>query len=76
MGKKSAHVKTYELRRNDLYIMLKQLTPASNENYGKILHKVRQFVCICICYKTVTTKLWGKCVKMLNGSQKTNAQIR
>lgn len=57
MGKKSTHVKTYELRRNDLYIMLKQLTPASNENYGKILHKVRQFVRICICCKTVTTKL-------------------
>lgn len=76
MGKKSTHVKTYELRRNDLYIMLKRLTPASNENYGKILHKVRQFVRICICCETVTTKLWEKCVKMLNESQKTNAQIR
>ena len=41
MGKKSTHVKTYELRQNDLYIMLKQLNPASNKNYGKILHKLR-----------------------------------
>lgn len=44
MGKKSTHVKTYELRQNDLCIMLEQLDPASNKNYGKILHKVRQFV--------------------------------
>lgn len=44
MSKKSTNVKTYELRRNDLYIMLKQLTPASNKNYGKVLHKVRQSV--------------------------------
>lgn len=35
MGKKSAHVKTYELRQNNLCIILKQLNPASNENYGK-----------------------------------------
>lgn len=76
MGKKSTYVKTYELRQNDLCIMLKQLAPASNKNYGKILHKLRQFVRICICCKTVTTKLWGKYVKMLNESQKTNAQIR
>lgn len=41
MGKKSTYVKTYELRQNDLCIMLKQLNPASNKNYGKILHKVR-----------------------------------
>ena len=27
MGKKSTHVKTYELRQNDLCMMLKQLTP-------------------------------------------------
>lgn len=51
MDKKSTHVKTYELRRNDLYIMLKQLAPASNKNCGKILHKLRQFVQICICCK-------------------------
>lgn len=76
MGKKSTHVKTYELRQNNLCIMLKQLDPASNKNYGEILHKVRQFVRICICCKTVATKLWGKYVKMLNESQKTNAQIR
>ncbi len=41
MGKKSTYVKTYELRQNDLCIMLKQLDPASNKNYGKILHKLR-----------------------------------
>lgn len=41
MGKKSTYVKTYELRQNDLCIMLKQLKPVSNKNYGKILHKVR-----------------------------------
>ena len=41
MGKKSTHVKTYELRQNNLCIMLKQLDPASNKNYGKILHKLR-----------------------------------
>ena len=76
MDKKSTHVKTYELRQNDLCIILKQLDPASNKNYGEILHKVRQFVRICICCKTVTTKLWGKCVKMLDESQKTSAQIR
>ena len=76
MGKKSTHVKTYELRRNNLYIALKQLAPASNKNYGEILHKVRRFVRICICCNTVTTKLWGKCVKMLNESQKTSTQIR
>lgn len=57
MGKKSTYVKTYELRQNNLCIMLKQLDPASNKNYGEILHKVRQFVRICICCKTVTTKL-------------------
>lgn len=51
MGKKSTHVKTYELRQNDLCKMLKQLDPASNKNYGKILHKVRRFVRICICCK-------------------------
>ena len=76
MGKKSTYVKIYELRQNNLCIMLKRLDPTSNKNYSEILHKVRQFVRICICCKTVTTKLWGKCVKMLNESQKTNAQIR
>ena len=35
MGKKSTYVKTYELRQNNLCIILKQLNPASNENYGK-----------------------------------------
>lgn len=35
MDKKSTHVKTYELRRNDLYIMLKQLAPASNKITAK-----------------------------------------
>lgn len=63
MGKKSTHVKTYELRRNDLYIMLKRLTPASNENYGKILHKLRQFVRICICCKRLQRNYRGKRVK-------------
>lgn len=76
MGKKTTHVKTYELRRNDLYIMLKQLTPTSNKNYGKILHKLRQFVRICICCKRLQRNYGGKYVKMLNESQKTNAQIR
>lgn len=57
MGKKSTHVKIYELKQNHLCIMLKQLKPVSNKNYGKILHKLRQFVRICICCKTVTTKL-------------------
>lgn len=41
MGKKSTHVKTYELRQNNLCIILKQLKPVSNKKYGKILHKVR-----------------------------------
>ena len=76
MGKKSTYVKIYELRQNNLCIMLKRLDPTSNKNYSEILHKVRQFVRICICCKTVTTKLWGKYVKMLNESQKTSAQIR
>lgn len=35
MGKKSTYVKIYELRQNNLCIMLKQLDPASNKNYGK-----------------------------------------
>ena len=76
MGKKSTHVKTYELRQNDLCIMLKQLNPASNKNYGKILHKLRRLVHICICCKRLQRNYRGKCVKMLNGSQKTNAQIQ
>ena len=63
MGKKSTNVKTYELKQNYLCIMLKQLKPVSNKNYGKILHKLRQFVRICICCKTVTTKLEGKACK-------------
>lgn len=57
MDKKSTYVKTYELKQNYLCIMLKQLKPVSNKNYGKILHKLRRFVRICICCKTVTTKL-------------------
>lgn len=57
MGKKSTYVKTYELKQNYLCIMPKRLKPVSNKNYGKILHKLRQFVRICICCKTVTTKL-------------------
>ena len=57
MGKKSTYVKTYELKQNYLCIMLKRLKPVSNKNYGKILHKLRQFVRICICCKTITTKL-------------------
>lgn len=57
MGKKSTHVKTYELKQNYLCIMPKQLKPVSNKDCGKILHKLRQFVRICICCKTVTTKL-------------------
>ena len=63
MGKKSTHVKTYELRQNDLCIMLKQLDPASNKNYGKILHKLRQFVRICICCKRLQRNYRGKRVK-------------
>ena len=63
MGKKSTHVKTYELRQNNLCIMLKQLDPASNKNYGKILHKLRQFVRICICYKRLQRNYRGKRVK-------------
>lgn len=57
MGKKSTHVKTYELKQNNLCIMLKQLDPASNKNYGKILHELRQFVRVYICCKTITAKL-------------------
>lgn len=63
MGKKSTHVKTYELRQNDLYIMLKQLNPASNKNYGKILRKLRQFVRICICCKRLQRNYREKRVK-------------
>lgn len=63
MSKKSTNVKTYELRRNDLYIMLKQLTPASNKNYGKVLHKVRQSVRICICCKRLQRNYREKRVK-------------
>lgn len=63
MGKKSTHVKTYELRQNNLCIMPKQLNPASNKNYGKILHKSRQFVRICICYKRLQRNYRGKRVK-------------
>lgn len=63
MGEKSTNVKTYELRQNNLWIMLKQLNPASNKNYGKILHKVRQFVRICICCKRLQRKYRGKRVK-------------
>ena len=63
MGKKSTHVKTYELRQNNLYIILKQLTPASNKNYGKILHKLRQFVRICIYCKRLQRNYRGKRVK-------------
>lgn len=57
MSKKSTHVKIYEPKQNHLCIMLKQLKPVSNKDCGKILHKLRQFVRICICCKTVTTKL-------------------
>lgn len=57
MDKKSTYVKTYELRQNDLCMMLKWLKPVSNKDCGKILHKLRQFVRVCICCKTVTTKL-------------------
>lgn len=63
MGKKSTHVKTYELRENDLYIMLKRFNPASNKNYGKILHKLRQFVRICICCKWLQRNYREKRVK-------------
>lgn len=63
MGKKSTYVKTYELRKNNLCIMLKQLNPASNKNYGKILHKVRRFVRICICCKRLQRNYGRKCVK-------------
>ena len=63
MGKKSTYVKTYELRQNNLCIILKQLNPASNENCGKILHKLRQFVQICICCKRLQRKYRGKRVK-------------
>lgn len=63
MDKKSTYVKTYELRQNDLYIMLKQLNPASNKNYSKILHKLRQFVRICICCKRLQRNYRGKRVK-------------
>lgn len=51
MGKKSTYVKIYELRQNNLCIMLKRLDPAPNKNYGKILHELRRFVRICICCK-------------------------
>lgn len=57
MGKKSTYVKTYELKRNYLCIMLRWPKPVSNKDCEKILHKLRQFVRICICCKTVTTKL-------------------
>lgn len=63
MGEKSTNVKTYELRQNNLWIMLKQLNPASNKNYGKILHKVRQFVRICIYCKRLQRNYRGKRVK-------------
>lgn len=76
MGKKSTHVKPYELRQNNLCIILKQLDPASNKNYGKILHKLRRFVRACIYCKRLQRNYRGKYVKMLNESQKTNAQIR
>lgn len=35
MGKKSTYVKTYELRQNNLCIILKQLNPASNKITAK-----------------------------------------
>ena len=63
MGKKSTHVKTYELRQNNLCIILKQLDPTSNKNYGKILHKLRKFVRICICCKRLQRNYRGKRVK-------------
>lgn len=63
MGKKSTYVKIYELRQNNLCIMLKQLDPASNKNYGKILHKLRRFVRICICCKRLQRNYRGKRVK-------------
>lgn len=63
MGKKSTHVKTYEPGQNDLCIMLKQLNSVSNKNYGKILHKVRQFVRICIYCKRLQRNYRGKRVK-------------
>lgn len=76
MSKKSTYVKTYELRQNNLCIMLKRLNPAPNKNYGKILHELRRFVRICICCKRLQRNYRGKTCKMLNESQKTNAQIR
>lgn len=63
MGKKSTHVKTYELRQNNLCIILKWLNPASNKNYGKILHKLRRFVRICICCKRLQRNYREKRVK-------------
>ena len=57
MGKKSTYVKTYELKQNYLCIVLRWPKPVSNKDCEKILHKLRQFVRICICCKTVTTKL-------------------
>lgn len=63
MDKKSTYVKTYELRQNDLCIMLKQLNPASNKNYGKILHKLRRFVSVCIYCKRLQRNYREKRVK-------------
>lgn len=63
MGKKSTYVKIYELRQNNLCIMLKRLDPTSNKNYSEILHKLRQFVQICICCKRLQRKYRGKRVK-------------
>lgn len=40
MDKKSTYVKTYELRQNDLCIMLKQLKPVSNKDCGKNLAQI------------------------------------
>ena len=59
MGKKSTNVKTYELRQNNLYIMLKRLDPASNKNYGKILHKLRQ-LCVFVYVANGCNEIIGK----------------
>ena len=63
MSKKSTHDKTYELRQNNLCIILKRFDPASNKNYGRILHKVRRFVRICIYCKRLQQNYRGKRVK-------------
>ena len=63
MSKKSTHVKTYELRQNNLCIILKQLDSASNKNYGKILHPGRRCVRLGICCGRLQRNYRGKRVK-------------